>query len=120
MSFDRLETYLGEMQQAASEIGDFLAGTSRDEFLVDILKQRAVGMNLLIIGEASLRLTEEYPEFTADHPDVPWVKIRGMRNRIAHGYLHINLDTVWDTAKTSIPDLLEALHGLRHWRAQGE
>jgi uncharacterized protein with HEPN domain len=43
-----------------------------------------------------------------------------MRSRIAHGYMSMNLDTVWDTAQTAIPDLLDQLHGLRHWHAQGE
>ena len=119
MSFDRLRTYLDEMERAGSEIVDFLGGMTREEFLEDIVRQRAVGMNLLIIGEASVRMAEEYPEFAADHPDIPWVKIRGMRNRIAHGYLSINLDTVWDTSKTAIPDLLGKLQMLRHWRAQG-
>lgn len=120
MNFDRLRTYLDEMEKAGKEIGEFLAGTTREEFMRDVLRQRAVGMNLLILGEASVRLAEEYPEFLADHFDIPWVKIRGMRNRIAHGYLGIDLDTIWDTATTVIPDLLDRLQLLRNWRAQGE
>ena len=35
--------------------------------------------------------------------------MRGMRNRIAHGYFDINLDLVWDTVQTSLPDLLQHL-----------
>lgn len=120
MTIERLNTYLREMEQAAREIGDFLNGVTQEAFLSDIVRQRAVGMNLLIIGEASMRLAEEFPDFTSDHADIPWVKIRGMRNRIADGYLSINLDTVWSTAQTAIPDLIASLDGLRHWRAQGE
>jgi uncharacterized protein with HEPN domain len=120
MSVDRLRTYLDEMEQAASEIIVFLGDMTREDFLQNVEKQRAVGMNLLILGEASVRLGEEYPEFVVDHPEVPWVKTRGMRNRVAHGYLRINLDTVWDTSRTEIPDLLDRLQTLRHWRAQGE
>ncbi|HEX2148242.1 MAG TPA: DUF86 domain-containing protein, partial [Pseudorhizobium sp.] len=116
----RLRTYLDEMELAAKELENFLAGVSRDEFGRSVLIQRAVGMNLLILGEASARLAEEFPLFVEEHPDIPWVKIRGMRNRIAHGYLSINLDTVWQTSKTAIPDLLNRLHALRHWRPQGE
>jgi len=120
MNLERLRTYLAEMEQAGREIGEFLGVMTREEFFRDVVRQRAVGMNLLIIGEASARLSEEFPEFAADHSDVPWTKIRGMRNRIAHGYLSINLDTVWDTSKTAIPDLLDKLQYLRNWRAQGE
>lgn len=35
--------------------------------------------------------------------------MRGMRNRIAHGYFDINLDVVWDTVQTALPDLLGQL-----------
>ncbi|MDE1157977.1 MAG: DUF86 domain-containing protein [Neorhizobium sp.] len=120
MTIERLQTYLREMEQAAREIGEFLDGMTHETFLIDIVKQRAVGMNLLIIGEASMRLADEFPEFADDHPDIPWAKIRGMRNRIAHGYLSINLDTLWSTSRTAIPDLIASLDALRHWRAQGE
>jgi uncharacterized protein with HEPN domain len=35
--------------------------------------------------------------------------MRGMRNRMAHGYFDTNLDTVWETVQTSLPDLEEKL-----------
>jgi uncharacterized protein with HEPN domain len=35
--------------------------------------------------------------------------MRGMRNRMAHGYFDINLDVVWDTVQTALPDLLVQL-----------
>jgi len=38
--------------------------------------------------------------------------MRGMRNRIAHGYFAVNLDIVWDTAQTALPNLLNQLSGL--------
>jgi uncharacterized protein with HEPN domain len=120
MTSDRLQTYLHEMEKAAREIGAFLDGMTRDEFLADVVRQRAVGMNLLIIGEASMRLADEFPDFAGDHSDIPWAKIRGMRNRIAHGYLSIDLDTVWSTSQNAIPDLIASLDALRNWRAQGE
>ncbi|OJT99090.1 MAG: hypothetical protein BGN83_01685 [Rhizobium sp. 63-7] len=120
MTVDRLQTLLEEMEQAASEIGIFLAGISKDDFLGDVMRQRAVGMNLVIIGEIATQLADSHPFVLTDHPEIPWIKIRGMRNRIAHGYLSINLDTIWDTGQQAIPDLVDKLHALRHWRAQGE
>ena len=39
--------------------------------------------------------------------------MRGMRNRIAHGYFEINLDVVWDTVQTALPELLERLRAVR-------
>jgi len=36
-----------------------------------------------------------------------------MRNRIAHGYLDIDLDVVWETVQTALPQLLERLPTIR-------
>ncbi len=45
--------------------------------------------------------------------DVPWRNMKGMRNRIAHGYFDINLDVVWETAQTALPQLLGRLPTIR-------
>jgi len=120
MSLDRLITYLDRLQRAASEIGQFLQGTDRDAFFNDVEKQRAVGMNLMMLCEAAARISEEYPEFIVDHPDLPWHAIRDFRNQIAQGYFDIELTALWDTAQTSVPELLLQLDSIRHWRAEGE
>lgn len=120
MSDDRLLVYLDEMKQVATETVEFVRNVSKDDFSRDLVRQRAVGMNLLMIGEVAVRLLEEYPDFAADFSDIPWKQIRGMRNRIAHGYMTINIDTIWDTAQHAVPELLEKLSLLRNWRAQGE
>ena len=70
-------------------------------------------MNLVVIGEAATRLMDRYPGFVDRHPEVPWRSMRGMRNRIAHGYFDINLDLVWDTVRAALPELLSRLTALR-------
>jgi uncharacterized protein with HEPN domain len=35
--------------------------------------------------------------------------MRGMRNRMAHGYFDIDLDVVWETVQTSLPTLLRQI-----------
>ena len=70
-------------------------------------------MGLVVIGEAATKVMDRYPGFADRHPDVPWRSMRGMRNRIAHGYFEINLDVVWDTVQTALPELLERLHAVR-------
>jgi len=52
---------------------------------------------------------DAFPAFADAHPQVPWRNMRGMRNRVAHGYFDINLDVVWDTVRISLPDLLSQL-----------
>jgi len=39
--------------------------------------------------------------------------MRGMRNRMAHGYFDINLDIVWDTIQQSIPVLGQQIQQIR-------
>jgi uncharacterized protein with HEPN domain len=39
--------------------------------------------------------------------------MRGMRNRMAHGYFDINLDVVWETVQSSLPKLEHQLMTLR-------
>lgn len=70
-------------------------------------------LNIVVIGEAATKLADEYPEFVSQHPAVQWKSMRGMRNRMAHGYFDINLDIVWDTVKLSLPDLEQQLQKIR-------
>src|SRR4051812_17998711 len=117
---DRLQLYLHQMQVAASDVCNFIEGMDKAAFLDNLIVQRAVGMSILMLGEAVVRLARDNPEFPVDHPEIPWQNIQGLRNRIAHGYFDIDLDIVWDTANASLPELLSQLDALRHWRAQGE
>lgn len=70
-------------------------------------------MSLIIIGEAATKVMDGYTEFTRTHTQVPWRNMRGMRNRIAHGYFDINLDVVWDTVQIALPELLKQLSTVR-------
>lgn len=47
--------------------------------------------------------------FMVKHTEIPWRNIRGMRNCIAHGYFDINLDVVWETVRTALPELIAHL-----------
>ena len=46
------------------------------------------------------------------HPEIEWRRIVATRNRVAHGYLDIDDDVVWDVIQTDIPDLLPKLRRL--------
>lgn len=68
--------------------------------------QYAVIRRLLIIGEASNRISETTQQSS---PIIPWRLIKGMRNRLVHEYDDLDLDTVWETVKTSLPILIVEL-----------
>jgi uncharacterized protein with HEPN domain len=109
MSDNSLFDYLDHMQQAATDACAFVDGMVKDDFLKDKRTQQAVIMSLIIIGEATTKVMDGYAEFTQAHAQVPWRSMRGMRNRIAHGYFDINLEVVWDTVQTALPELLKQL-----------
>jgi uncharacterized protein with HEPN domain len=106
MSENRLPDYLEHIRQAATNARSFVDGMEKKAFLADKRTQQAVIMSLVIIGEVATKIMDRYPDFADRHPAIPWRNIRGMRNRIAHGYFDINLEVVWDTVETALPDLL--------------
>lgn len=113
MNEHRLPDYLDHMQQAATDACGFVEGLAKEDFLEDKRTQQAVIMSLIIIGEAVTKVMDGHAQFTLTHGQVPWRNMRGMRNRIAHGYFDINLDVVWDTVQTALPELLKQLPAVR-------
>ncbi|MGH8031434.1 MAG: HepT-like ribonuclease domain-containing protein [Luteimonas sp.] len=113
MSENRLPDYLDHIQQAATDACNFVDGLGKDNFLADKRTQQAVVMSLIIIGEAATKVMDSYAEFAEAHAEVPWRSMRGMRNRIAHGYFDINLGVVWDTVQAALPELLKQLSIVR-------
>lgn len=69
-------------------------------------------MSILIVGEAAARIMDRHPSFVASHPDLPWQAMRGMRNRLAHGYFDIDFELVWNTVQTALPALIGDLDKL--------
>ena len=90
------------MLEWARKVQRFVGGTSEDAFLVDERTQSAVIHGLIVIGEIASRVDDET---RARFPDVPWYEMRGMRNRLAHDYLGIDIDEVWRTATGDVPAL---------------
>ena len=113
MTANRLIDYLEHMQQAAMDACDFVQGMAREDFQQDKRTQQAVIMSLIIVGEAATKMMDSHADFAQEHPQVPWRSMRGMRNRMAHGYFDIDLDMVWNTVQNALPELLRQLSALR-------
>ena len=113
MTANRLIDYLEHMQQAAMDACDFVQGMAREDFQQDKRTQQAVIMSLIIVGEAATKVMDSHADFAQEHPQVPWRGMRGMRNRMAHGYFDIDLDMVWNTVQNALPELLRQLSALR-------
>ena len=97
--------YIEHMVDAAVQAMAYVDGLSEQEFSRDAKTQDAVVLKLIVIGEAATQVMNESPEFTGLHPDIPWRQLRGMRNRMAHGYFEIDVAIVWETVAASLPEL---------------
>lgn len=109
MSVSTADQLLDHMRDAVAQTLAYVEGWEKDDFLADKRTQQAVILNLIILGEAATKLMDNYPEATAARPEIEWRSMRGMRNRIAHGYYDIDLDVVWETVSSALPELLSAL-----------
>jgi uncharacterized protein with HEPN domain len=94
------------MLAAAKEAMEFAAGKTRQNLEKDRIRVLAIIKSIEIIGEAASKVTEE---FKSENKNIPWNDIISMRNRLIHAYFDVNLDIVWQTVKSDLPDLIKAL-----------
>ncbi len=100
---------LSDMIEAGEKIAERVArGRAAFDGNEDV--QLALVRLLEIIGEAAAGLSAE---FRAQHPDIPWRLIVGMRGRIVHRYLDIDHDVLWQTASDDVPSLLERIRRIQ-------
>jgi uncharacterized protein with HEPN domain len=105
------ETRIRHILDAARKAHDFASGRKRADLEKDEMLALSLVRLLEIIGEAAGDISDEY---RSKHPDVPWRKMVGLRNRLIHGYFDIDLDIVWDTVMGDLPPLILALEKLVH------
>jgi len=97
-----------ESTASLSDINELL--TSAD----GMLRLNGICMCFIIIGEEVKRIDSYTDEkFLINYPSIPWKNIKGMRNRIAHGYFEIDADVVFDTLKNNIPPLLTVIKQMK-------
>lgn len=103
---ERAATLLAHMKEAAAQACAYVEGMDKPAFMDDKRTQQAVVMNLIILGEAATKLADSAPAYCTQHPQIPWNSMRGMRNRLAHGYFAVDLEVVWETVQNDLPALL--------------
>ena len=71
--------------------------------------QDAVIRNIEIIGEATKKISKS---FTLDHQEIPWSEMTGMRDKLIHDYLDVDIDVVWKTIEVDLPLLKDLLSNI--------
>lgn len=99
-------TITKKILQEISDIEMFTENITEKDYSIDQKTQKAVVMSLINIGELAKAYTNE---FISEHKEIPWRKIRSLRNVAAHKYEIIDPVIIWDTIKISIPELKNEL-----------
>lgn len=78
---------------AIQKIEKYTDNLTYENFIANELVKDAVVRNIEIIGEASNQIPDD---FKAQHGNIPWNKLRGIRNRIVHDYFGVDHDIIWE------------------------
>ena len=89
-----------------NSILDYTSNVDYIEFRNNGMMVEACVFNLSQIGELVNKIDKE---FISKHPQIPWFKMRGLRNRIVHDYEGINLKLIWEIIDMDIGILREQL-----------
>lgn len=102
--------YLDDMIGFAEKVIAYTDGLDQSGFIASGLNYDATVRNLELIGEAATHIPDTV---RGANPDLPWRLIIATRNRLIHGYLGIDDDTLWSIIQSDIPALLPKLRQLR-------
>ncbi|MBV8201361.1 MAG: DUF86 domain-containing protein [Acidobacteria bacterium] len=91
-----------DMLAAIRKIKRYTAGMDQASFRQDERTVDAVVRNLEVVGEAARRIPEE---LTSRHADLPWRQVAGLRNRIVHDYIGLDLEIIWQVIRHDLPPL---------------
>ena len=109
MSFIDDRTRLRHMLEAAQSAIRFADNRNREELDNDEQLVFALVHALQIIGEAASKISSELRNA---NPQIPWVVIIGIRNRLVHAYHDVDLDIIWDTVQNDLLGLIVELEKL--------
>ena len=109
MTDERLRVLIYHLRDIAAEIAAFVGTTTQENVHANLFAERGLIMSLYMIADLATRMQTEHPDFVASLPEVPWRDIRGLRNRVAHGYFEIDIDIVWRAAVSDVPSLAKVL-----------
>jgi len=102
--------YLDDMISFAEKALSYTDGFDQQRFVASGLNYDATVRNLELIGEAATHIPDAVRQ---NNPQIPWRMVIATRNRLIHGYLGIDNDTLWSIIQTDIPSLLPLLQHLQ-------
>jgi uncharacterized protein with HEPN domain len=102
--------YLHQINDSINLIKEYTKGFSENSFCEDHKTIDAVLMQIIVIGESCSRLNAI--EYCQTHSSIPWSKIRGMRNLIAHDYARVDPIEVWNAVSIITSEFAEQIKSI--------
>ena len=102
MSIRSEKVVLQKILKEISVVSDITKQYGKKDFLNNDIAQRAVAMTIINVGELTGIFSDDFKQ---RYSHIPWKKIKGLRNIVAHKYEIVDFEDVWETAITSIPEL---------------
>ena len=102
--------YLDDMIGFAEKVIIYTDGLDQDSFVASGLNYDATVRNLELIGEAAMNIPDEIRQ---KYPQIPWRMVVATRNKLIHGYLGIDNDTLWSIIQSDVPALLVQLQKMK-------
>ena len=102
--------YVEHILKCIKKIRKFTRGINKVEFSKNDLIQDAVIRNFEVIGEASKKISAD---FKSVYYDISWKEISGMRDKLIHDYLGVDIEVIWKTIEKDLPVLLKGLNKIK-------
>jgi len=97
---------LRQMYDHAREAMDMVRDRARADLDSDRMLNLALVRLLEILGEAAGRVPQED---RTGYPQIPWIQLINLRNRLIHGYDQVDFDILWQIQNTDLPPLVNEL-----------
>lgn len=101
--------YLSHILDCIEKIQEYTSNLNERDFLNKSLVQDGVIRNLEIIGEATKQLDKD---FRSKYPEIEWKRIAGMRDKLIHDYIGVDLWAVWAVVEKIIPEFKEEIKAI--------
>lgn len=103
--------YIHHIIDSMDQIIEYTDQIRPGQFKESRLIQDAVIRNFEIIGEAAKNISNLTRE---KYSQIPWKKMGGMRDKLIHNYMGVDLDAVWNTVEEIIPSMRKELEKVVH------
>ena len=98
--------YIDHIQLSIKNILNYTKDISIEEFSKNTLIQDAVIRNFEIIGEATKKVSSDFKKI---YFKIPWKEMAGMRDKLIHDYIGVDIQVIWDTIEQDLPIIQKLL-----------